>query len=80
MKEENTRPEMNLEIRWLTIKDVVLYSSFSERTIRRAIFAGELKSTKIRSKYLLRKTWVDRWLLNLGNRTLKVEHKALVDL
>ena len=80
MKESTTQAEVNPEIRWLTIKDAATYSSFSERTIRRAISNGELKSTKVRAKYLFRTKWLDRWILNLGVRASKSEQKVLLDL
>jgi excisionase family DNA binding protein len=46
----------------MTIKDIVLYASLSESTIRRHIHKGKLKPFKEYGKKLFRKVDVDKWL------------------
>ena len=47
---------------WLTLKEITLYTSLSESTIRRAIQKGELKVSKATGKLLFRRSWVDNFL------------------
>ncbi len=48
--------------KWMTLKDVVSYTSLSASTIRRAIHRGILKASKATGKYLFKLSSVDRWL------------------
>ena len=48
--------------RWLTLKEVSDYASFSESTIRGAIVKGNLKSSKVTGRLLFKVSSVDRWL------------------
>ena len=48
--------------RWLTLKEVSDYASFSESTIRGAIVKGDLKSSKVTGRLLFKVSSVDRWL------------------
>mgnify|MGYP001439034832 CR=1 FL=1 len=48
--------------KWMTLKDVISYTSLSASTIRRAIHRGILKASKATGKYLFKLSSVDRWL------------------
>ena len=49
---------------WLTIKDVILLTGFSDSTLRRRIRNGELKSinTTPGGKLLIKQEWLADWL------------------
>lgn len=48
--------------RWLTIAEVIQYTSVSDSTIRRAVKRGVLKASQSIGKLLFKKSNVDRWL------------------
>lgn len=48
--------------RWMSIKDVVQYTSMSESTIRRAVQKGELKASHATGKLLFKASDIERWL------------------
>jgi excisionase family DNA binding protein len=48
---------------WLSITDVIKTTGLSRSTINRAIALGELKSVKNKGKRMMRKEWVDKWLV-----------------
>ena len=47
---------------WLSIKGCTQYSGLSESTIRRAIQAGILKANKVGGKWLIKASWLERYL------------------
>ena len=47
---------------WMTLKDVINYTSLSASTIRRAIYKGDLKASSTTGKYLFKISNVERWL------------------
>jgi len=48
--------------KWLNIKAVCDYTTLSPSTIRRAVYLGSLKSSRITGKMLFKVSEVDRWL------------------
>jgi len=48
--------------KWMTLKDVVSYTSLSASTIRRAIHRGVLKASTATGKHLFKVSNVERWL------------------
>ena len=48
--------------KWLNINAVCSYSSLSPSTIRRAVYKGALKASRITGKMLFKTSEVDRWL------------------
>ena len=61
LKELRALIQKNVPI-WLSIKDSVEYSGLSESTIRRAIQAGTLKANKVGGKWLIKASWLERYL------------------
>ena len=47
---------------WLSIKGCTQYSGLSESTIRRAIQAGTLKANKVGGKWLIKASWLEKYL------------------
>ena len=47
---------------WLSIKSCTQCSGLSESTIRRAIQAGTLKANKVGGKWLIKTSWLERYL------------------
>jgi len=47
---------------WMTLKDVINYTSLSASTIRRAVHKGVLKASRATGKYLFKVSSVERWL------------------
>ena len=48
--------------RWLDIKAVCDYTTLSPSTIRRAVYLGALKASRVTGKMLFKASEVDRWL------------------
>ena len=61
LKELRALIQKNVPI-WLSIKDSVEYSGLSESTIRRAIQAGILKANKVGGKWLIKASWLEKYL------------------
>ena len=47
---------------WLSIKGCTQCSGLSESTIRRAIRAGTLKANKVGGKWLIKASWLEKYL------------------
>ena len=47
---------------WLSIKSCTQCSGLSESTIRRAILVGTLKANKVGGKWLIKASWLERYL------------------
>ena len=47
---------------WLSLKDSVKYSGLSESSLRRAIWQGKLKANKPGGKYIIRVSWLEKYL------------------
>ena len=47
---------------WLSIKGCTQCSGLSESTIRRAIQAGTLKANKVGGKWLIKASWLEKYL------------------
>ena len=47
---------------WLSIKSCTQCSGLSDSTIRRAIQAGTLKANKVGGKWLIKASWLERYL------------------
>ena len=47
---------------WLNIKDCVRVSGLSESSIRRAISTGALKANKVGGKWLIKASWLEKYL------------------
>ena len=47
---------------WMDISSVSDYSSISKSSIRRAISHGELKANKVRGKWLIKKSRLEKYL------------------
>ena len=61
LKELRALIQKNVPI-WLSIKDSVEYSGLSESSIRRAIQSGQLKANKVGGKWLIKDSWLERYL------------------
>ena len=61
LKELRALIQKNVPI-WLSIKDSVEYSGLSESSIRRAIQSGTLKANKVGGKWLIKASWLERYL------------------
>ncbi len=48
---------------WFSITDVIRTTGCSRSTIDRAITLGELKSVKNKGKRMIRKEWVEKWII-----------------
>ena len=48
--------------KWLNINAVCNYTSLSASTVRRAVYKGALKASRITGKMLFKTSEVDRWL------------------
>ena len=48
--------------KWMTLKDVAIYTNLSASTIRRAIHRGVLKASSTTGKYLFKLSNVEMWL------------------
>jgi excisionase family DNA binding protein len=57
LKEDNT-----VKNKWLNIGAVCDYTSLSPSTIRRAVYIGSLKASRITGRMLFKTSEVDRWL------------------
>ena len=49
---------------WLSIKGCTQCSGLSDSTIRRAIRAGTLKANKVGGKWLVKESWLEKYLTN----------------
>ena len=47
---------------WLSIKDAVRISGLSESSIRRAISMGVLKANKVGGKWIIKASWLEKYL------------------
>jgi excisionase family DNA binding protein len=47
---------------WLSIKEAAARSGFSTKTLYRSIAAGELRATKVRSRWRIAVSDLDAWL------------------
>ena len=47
---------------WLSIKGCTQYSGLSESTIRRAMQSGQLKANKVGGKWLIKASWLEKYL------------------
>ena len=47
---------------WLSIKSCTQCSGLSDSTIRRAIQSGTLKANKVGGKWLIKASWLERYL------------------
>ena len=54
--------QYNNENQWLTLKDVISWTSLSASTIRRAVNIGKLKASTTTGKHLFKLSSVERWL------------------
>ena len=61
LKELRALIQKNVPI-WLSIKDSVEYSGLSESSIRRAIQSGQLKANKVGGKWIIKASWLERYL------------------
>jgi len=61
---------------WLTLKQASTYSGLSERTLRRAIQAGKLRSARKAGKLLFKPNWLDRYIL-YGKQRVSPQEKRL---
>jgi len=65
--------DARIEPAWLSYQDAVKYTSLGERTLRRIVASGEIecrvyragKSTAGRSRRLISKASLDRWIASL---------------
>jgi excisionase family DNA binding protein len=57
-----TKDDKSYLEKWLNINAVCNYSSLSASTIRRAVYVGSLKASRITGKMLFKVSEVDRWL------------------
>ena len=57
-----SKPDNPVKDNWLNINAVCNYSSLSPSTIRRAVYKGALKASRITGKMLFKTSEVDRWL------------------
>jgi len=48
---------------WLSISDVIRLTGLSRSTINRYISNGQLKSVKSCGKRMMRKEWIDKWIM-----------------
>ena len=48
---------------WLSISDVIRLTGYSRSTINRYISNGQLKTVKSGGKRMMRKEWVDKWIM-----------------
>ena len=51
----------------ITIAEAAELAGKSQKTIRRAVAAGKLKSTKIQNKTRIEKSDFDEWMANISN-------------
>ena len=58
---EILKNESNEDI-WMDISSVSAYSSISKSSIRRTISHGELKANKVRGKWLIKKSRLEKYL------------------
>ena len=54
--------KLSINDKWLNIDAVCDYTSLSPSTIRRAVYKGALKASRITGKMLFKTSEVDRWL------------------
>ena len=55
-------PNISVNDKWLNINAVCKYTSLSASTVRRAVYKGALKASRITGKMLFKTSEVDRWL------------------
>lgn len=48
---------------WLSVTDVVKSTGLSRSTIQRGISLGQLKSVKSGGKRMMKKSWIEKWLV-----------------
>ena len=56
------KSDYNVKNKWLNVNAVCNYTSLSASTIRRAVYKGALKASRITGKMLFKTSEVDRWL------------------
>ena len=56
------KADILLKDKWLNIHAACKYSSLSPSTIRRAVYKGALKASRVTGKMLFKTSEVDRWL------------------
>jgi excisionase family DNA binding protein len=57
-----SRAENRDEDRWMDTHQVSAYTGLSDTTIKRAVYSGSLRVSRVTGKHLFRRSWVDRWL------------------
>jgi len=62
LKRIEQKLEKYKENRWLSLKEVIEYTSLSAATIRRAVKRGVLKASHSTGKLLFKVSSVDNWL------------------
>jgi len=60
---------------WLNLSEASKYSGLSERTLRRAIRAGKLRSARQAGKLLFKAEWLDKFIL-YGKQRLTATERA----
>ena len=55
--------DRKVDMYWLSLSDVSRVTSLSRSTIQRAIAKGELKTVLHGGKRMVRKEWLDKWIL-----------------
>ena len=55
--------DRKVDMYWLSLSDVSRVTSLSRSTIQRAITKGELKTVLHGGKRMVRKEWLDKWIL-----------------
>jgi len=48
--------------KWLSLKEVSVFTSTSPSTIYRAVSSGKLKGSKVTGKLLFKTSWINKWL------------------
>ncbi len=64
---------------WLDLDQASQYTQLSERTLRRAIIAGKLRSVRRGRKLLFRAEWLDKFILYGKQRLTYYERKVIAD-
>ncbi len=65
---------------WLNLSEAEDYTRLSARTLRRAVGAGRLRSSKTTGKHLFRKSYLNRFLLFGKIRLKSDERRELEEL
>ena len=59
--EEKIDNRLNKE--WLSVADVIKSTGLSRSTIQRGFSLGQLKSVKSGGKRMMKKSWIEKWLV-----------------